>query len=128
MRIAVRHLTVTGLSCGFLLLFTQASGLQGPGILAQRLQKALDDGMRWQPGVGIQHFLPNWIPGMKVYGHSGGSIGTVAYMLYLPEYGVSIAAMMNSFEGKSLSVKSLARVAVNYLHDPSPLKKSPLIR
>ncbi len=46
-----------------------------------------------------------------------GSIGAVAYMLYLPEYGVSIAAMMNSFEGKSLSVKGLARVTVNYLRD-----------
>lgn len=38
-------------------------------------------------------------------------------MLYLPEYGVSIAAMMNSFEGKSLSVKGLARVAVSYLRN-----------
>jgi hypothetical protein len=67
--------------------------------------------------LGIQHYLASWIRGKDVYGHSGGNIGTVAYMLYLPEYGVSIAAMMNSFSGRSNSVKGLARAAVIFLRD-----------
>ena len=94
-------------------------------ISKQQLGKMLDfvtisreDGIKSQGyGLGIQHFLSDWIPGIKVYGHGGGSIGTIAYMLYLPEYGVSIAAMMNCLEGKSLPVKGLARVAVSYLRD-----------
>jgi len=97
----------------------------GQAISKSQLDQMLDfvaisreDGISSQGyGLGIQHFLPGWIRGMEVYGHSGGSIGTVAYMLYLPEYGVSIAAMMNSYSGRSNSVKGLARAAVNYLRD-----------
>jgi len=72
------------------------------------------DGIQSQGyGLGIQHYLPGWIRGVDVYGHGGGSIGSVAYMLYLPEHGVSIAAMANSFDGKILRriVRDLARAA-----------------
>jgi D-alanyl-D-alanine carboxypeptidase len=78
------------------------------------------DGIQSQGyGLGIQHFLPGWIRGVDVYGHAGGSIGTVAYMLHLPEHDVSIAAMINSFDGKSLHriVRDLAKVAVDHLRE-----------
>ena len=78
------------------------------------------DGIQSQGyGLGLQHFLPGWIRGVDVYGHSGGSIGSVAYMVYLPEYGVSVAAMINSFDGKRLrrTVQDLARVSVDYLRE-----------
>ena len=70
-------------------------------------------------GLGVQHFLPGWIRGVEVYGHGGGSIGSVAYMLYLPEHGGSIAAMINSFDGKPLRriARDLARVAVDYMRE-----------
>ncbi len=70
-------------------------------------------------GLGVQHYLPGWIRGVEVYGHGGGSIGSVACMLYLPEHGVSVAAMINSFDGKPLRrvARDLARVAVDYMRE-----------
>jgi len=78
------------------------------------------DGIQSQGyGLGIQHYLAGWIRGVDVYGHGGGNIGTVAYMLYLPEHGVSIAAMVNSFDGKILHriVRDLARAAADHSGD-----------
>ena len=78
------------------------------------------DGIQSQGyGLGVQHFLPGWIRGVEVYGHGGGSIGCAAYMLYLPEHGVSIAAMINSFDGKPLRriARDLARVAVDHMRE-----------
>ena len=37
---------------------------------------------------------------MKAYGHGGGNIGTSAYMVFLPEFQVSIVVMINAFHGK----------------------------
>lgn len=100
---------------------------QGRTISESQLDEMLEfvaiskrDGIQSQGyGLGIQHFLPGWIGGVDVYGHAGGNIGTVAYMLYLPEHGVSIAAMVNSFDGKTLHriARDLARAAVEYLRE-----------
>jgi len=87
------------------------------------------DGIQSQGyGLGIQHYLAGWIRGVDVYGHGGGSIGTAAYMLYLPEHGVSIAAMVNSFDGKILHriVRDLASATVDHsgdAHTPPPLAR-----
>jgi len=46
-------------------------------------------------------------------GHGGANIGTGAYMVYFPDYGVSIAVMVNRvFSGcESRIVRDLARIA-----------------
>jgi len=78
------------------------------------------DGIQSQGyGLGIQHYLSDWVRGVDVYGHGGGSIGTVAYMLYLPEHGVSIAAMLNSFDGRTLHriVRELAKLAAEHARE-----------
>ena len=47
-------------------------------------------------------------------GHGGGNIGTCAYMVYLPDYGVSIAVMVNRFGTgcESRIVRDLSRITV----------------
>jgi len=100
---------------------------QGRVISESQLDQMLDfvaiskkDGIQSQGyGLGVQHYLPGWIRGVDVYGHGGGSIGTVAYMLYLPEHGVSIAAMVNSFDGETLHriVRDLTSAAVDHLRE-----------
>lgn len=56
----------------------------------------------WCDGYGLGVFIfTNRMRGEKrAYGHGGGNIGTSAYMAYLPDYGVSIALMINSMHGK----------------------------
>jgi D-alanyl-D-alanine carboxypeptidase len=51
-------------------------------------------------GLGVFLFKRGTSNGEIAYGHGGGNIGTSAYMAYLPEYGVSIAVMINFMHGK----------------------------
>ena len=51
-------------------------------------------------GLGV-HLIRKSIPhDVKAYGHGGGNIGTSAYMVFLPEFQVSIVVMINAFHGK----------------------------
>jgi D-alanyl-D-alanine carboxypeptidase len=52
--------------------------------------------------------------GLRAVGHGGGNIGTCAYMVYLPDYGVSIAVMVNRFGTgcESRIVRDLSRITV----------------
>lgn len=51
-------------------------------------------------GLGVQVFKRKITDGERAYGHGGGNIGTSVYMVYLPEYDVSITVMINFFHGK----------------------------
>ena len=62
-------------------------------------------------GLGLQRFgwrIAGW---RRVYGHSGASMGTSAYMIYLPDRDVSVTVMINNFGGKCLT--AMTRDAVN---------------
>ena len=53
-------------------------------------------------GLGVQLFT-NEIPnGKKAFGHGGANIGSATYMIYLPEYSVSIVVMVNAFPTSSV--------------------------
>ena len=53
-------------------------------------------------GLGVQLFTGEISNGNKAIGHGGGNIGTATYMIYLPEYSVSIAVMVNAFPTNSV--------------------------
>ena len=55
-------------------------------------------------GLGVQVFTRDLSSGKEAIGHSGGNIGTTAYMVYLPENRVSVAVMVNAFSNKSAGV------------------------
>jgi len=46
-------------------------------------------------GLGVQRYRKQVTNGQIAYGHSGANIGTSAYLLYLPDYHVSIAVLIN---------------------------------
>jgi len=48
-------------------------------------------------GLGLGRLGPQVGGGFTAVGHGGGNIGTCAYMVYLPDYDVSIAVMVNRF-------------------------------
>ena len=52
-------------------------------------------------GLGVQRFPKRFSQGKMAIGHGGGNIGTTTYMVYLPEYHVSIAVMVNAFPNKT---------------------------
>jgi D-alanyl-D-alanine carboxypeptidase len=68
-------------------------------------------------GLGVGRFGRSFANGEKAIGHGGGNIGTVSYMVYLPDYGVSIAAMINKFDDKCIRsiVKSLIKIVTGHL-------------
>ncbi len=51
-------------------------------------------------GLGIFKIDNNITNGNLAYGHGGGNIGTSSYMIYLPEYEVSIAISINMMHDK----------------------------
>ena len=59
-------------------------------------------------------FPKTFFSGKKAVGHGGGNIGTTTYMVYLPEYHVSIVVMVNAFPSKSVRVltKRLIRIVL----------------
>jgi D-alanyl-D-alanine carboxypeptidase len=54
-------------------------------------------------GLGLQRFPRLKTAGQLAFGHGGGSIGTEAFMVYLPEHGVCFALMINRFGGRCSS-------------------------
>ncbi len=63
-------------------------------------------------GLGVQVYRNSFSSGKLAIGHAGGNIGTTTYMVYLPDYQVSIVVMVNAFPGKSATAitKKLIRV------------------
>jgi D-alanyl-D-alanine carboxypeptidase len=63
-------------------------------------------------GLGLGRFGFRVGGGLMAVGHGGANIGTGAYMVYFPDYGVSIAVMVNRcFSGcESRMVRDLARI------------------
>lgn len=53
-------------------------------------------------GLGVQRFKSSIANGEKAIGHGGGNIGSATYMIYLPEYRVSIVVMVNAFPTNSV--------------------------
>jgi D-alanyl-D-alanine carboxypeptidase len=54
-------------------------------------------------GLGVQKFRHAVSsPGVQAIGHGGGNIGTATYMVFLPEYHVSVVVMVNAFPTKSV--------------------------
>ena len=55
--------------------------------------------------------------GKQAIGHGGGNIGTTAYMVYFPEYHVSIVVMINAFSntGANVITKGLIRIVLREL-------------
>jgi D-alanyl-D-alanine carboxypeptidase len=54
-------------------------------------------------GLGLQLLTDVVIPnGKKGVGHGGASIGTETYMIYLPEYSLSVVVMVNEFPSNSI--------------------------
>jgi CubicO group peptidase (beta-lactamase class C family) len=51
-------------------------------------------------GLGVHLINRRITHGVKAYGHGGGNIGTSVYMVYLPDFEVSIVVMINAFHGK----------------------------
>ena len=47
-------------------------------------------------GLGVQRFMRKIGSGETAIGHSGGGIGSGAYMVHLPEHHVSIVVMVNT--------------------------------
>ena len=65
-------------------------------------------------GLGIQEYIRSFSSGEKAIGHGGGNIGTTTYMVYLPDYDVSIVVMINAFpnEGADVITKGLIRAII----------------
>jgi D-alanyl-D-alanine carboxypeptidase len=66
-------------------------------------------------GLGLGRFGFRVGGGLTAAGHGGANIGTGAYMVYLPDYEVSIAVMVNRvFSGcESRIVRDLSRIAAS---------------
>ena len=65
-------------------------------------------------GLGVQVFTKAFSSGKYAIGHGGANIGTGTYMVYLPEYRVSIVVMVNAFPSESITVitKGLIRTVL----------------
>ena len=68
-------------------------------------------------GLGVQLYPRSLSAGKRAVGHGGGNIGTSTYMVYLPEYHVSIVVMVNAFPNRSLRyiTKGLIRTVLRDL-------------
>lgn len=55
-------------------------------------------------GLGVEEFTKGFTLGKFGIGHGGGNIGTTTYMVYLPNYHVSIVVMINAFPNKGANV------------------------
>ena len=53
-------------------------------------------------GLGVTMFSPELFNGEEIWGHGGNTIGYAAGSLYLPEYGASIAVLVNTEHGESM--------------------------
>ena len=65
-------------------------------------------------GLGLGRFSRLETAGMRAWGHGGGSIGTEAFMVYLPDHDVCIALMINRFGGRCSThiLRDLSRITM----------------
>jgi CubicO group peptidase (beta-lactamase class C family) len=61
-------------------------------------------------GLGVQLFEKKFSHGKDAIGHGGGNIGTTTYMIYLPDYHISIVVMVNAFPNKTATVITKAMI------------------
>jgi D-alanyl-D-alanine carboxypeptidase len=54
-------------------------------------------------GLGLDRLGRGVVGNLKAVGHGGGNVGTTAYMVYLSDYDVSLAVMVNRFGGACAS-------------------------
>lgn len=68
-------------------------------------------------GLGVEVYIRQFSWGKRAIGHGGGNIGTTTYMVYFPEYHVSVVVMINAFPNKAADVitTGLSRVVLNDL-------------
>ncbi|MCX6827669.1 MAG: serine hydrolase [candidate division Zixibacteria bacterium] len=87
--------------------------------LDQMLEFNSDAAGSWCEGYGLGMFLikKSTTNGERAYGHGGGNIGTSAYMVYLPEYDVSIVVMINFMHGKCPDriLEDIIEIVTDYL-------------
>lgn len=71
-------------------------------------------------GLGVHLIKRPIAHGVKAYGHGGGNIGTSVYMVYLPDFKVSIVVMINAFHGKCPSriLEELIEIVSNMNDQP----------
>ncbi|MBN2412975.1 beta-lactamase family protein [candidate division KSB1 bacterium] len=55
-------------------------------------------------GLGVQIYPKSFSYGKEAIGHGGANIGTSTYMVYLPDYHVSIVVMINAFPSQCIDV------------------------
>ncbi|MCK5074743.1 MAG: beta-lactamase family protein, partial [Calditrichia bacterium] len=69
-------------------------------------------------GLGVQEYARQFSSGKQAWGHGGGNIGTTTYMVYFPEYQVSIVVMINAYpnEGADVITKGLIRIVLKDLN------------
>lgn len=79
-------------------------------------------------GLGVARFGGRFTNGRTAYGHSGGNIGTTAFMIHLPDVQASLAVMINTFDGQGVSAvtRDLIKVLSEDLppSGPKPFRES----
>jgi len=76
-------------------------------------------GLSGRYGLGLQEFPRRLTGGVPALGHSGGNIGTSAYVAYLPDHDVSIALMINRMHGRcqDAMLRDIIGMVVAYLRE-----------
>jgi D-alanyl-D-alanine carboxypeptidase len=69
-------------------------------------------------GLGIHLISKNIANGQRAYGHGGGNIGTSTYMVYLPDFAVSIAVSINSHHGECPDriLQDIIEIVADHVH------------
>jgi D-alanyl-D-alanine carboxypeptidase len=78
-------------------------------------------------GLGVQLFKREISSGKKAIGHAGGNIGSTTYMVYLPDYHLSVVVMVNAFPTGSADVitKGVIRTILRHEGALGPLPYVP---
>jgi D-alanyl-D-alanine carboxypeptidase len=65
-------------------------------------------------GLGVQLYDKSFCYGKNAVGHGGANIGTITYMVYLPDYKSTIVVMINSFPnyGADVITKGLIKAVL----------------
>jgi len=87
-------------------------------VLQKQLMEEMQQFVEFKPvgnmiayGLGVQVFKKRFAHGKEAIGHGGGNIGTSTYMVYLPEFHVSLVVMINAYpnEGIDFIAKGLIK-------------------
>jgi len=78
-------------------------------VLSQQSMDEMQQFVKFKPvanmrayGLGAQVYTKSFSYGKKAIGHGGANIGTSTYMVYLPDYHVSIVVMINAFPNQGI--------------------------